>query len=334
MNKIVRPALILTLTFLGLALAPAAASAGGLVATKGAVIAGADGFAGVAAPDGTRYFVLPDGLAKLEGERIDAYRSLPDGMGIPAVTVGGDPAGVSADGGTLVLADEDNYYAPRSEMLVLDTRRLQTTESIELDGTFIFDAISPDGSLIYLVHLFDPRNPLDYDVRIYDVKAGKLLAERVVDPSEPDEQMGGFPYARTTSEDGRWAYTLYDGGHEPFIHALDTVGRTAVCVDLEELGIPIGHASTLTLDPEGGGLLIGRRGETLATVDTATWEVALVPAEGEEEDQAAVPASGAAERDPWVLVAGIALIALLVAALLRWSLGPGAGRSRPRSPAS
>lgn len=325
MNEFARPALIVALMSLAFALVPAAASGGGLVATKGAVIAGANGFAGVAAPDGTRYFVLPDGLAKLEDERIDAYRGLPEGMGIPAVTVGGDPAGVSADGGTLVLADEDNYYAPRSEMLVVDTRRLDTIESISLDGTFIFDAISPDGSLIYLVHLFDPRNPLDYDVRIYDVKAGKLLAERVVDPSEPEEQMGGFPYARATSEDGRWAYTLYDGGHEPFIHALDTVGRTAVCVDLEELGIPIGNSSTLTLDPEGGGLLIGRRGEALATVDTSTWEVALIPAETEEADQAAVPTAGGG-RDPWVLVGGIALAALLVAGLLRWSLGATPGR--------
>ena len=51
----------------------------------------------------------------------------------------------------------------------------------------------------------------------------------------PDEQMGGLPMTRAFSRDGRWAYTLYGGGAETFIHALDTVGRTAACIDLEML---------------------------------------------------------------------------------------------------
>jgi hypothetical protein len=36
------------------------------------------------------------------------------------------------------------------------------------------------------------------------------------------------------SADGRWAYTLYDGaGATPFVHALDTVARSAHCIDLD-----------------------------------------------------------------------------------------------------
>ena len=38
---------------------------------------------------------------------------------------------------------------------------------------------------------------------------------------------------RTTSADGRWVYTLYSPAKDvPFIHALDTTGRTAACIDL------------------------------------------------------------------------------------------------------
>jgi hypothetical protein len=35
-----------------------------------------------------------------------------------------------------------------------------------------------------------------------------------------------------TGPGGRWEYTLYAGGRETFIHALDTVGRTSICIDL------------------------------------------------------------------------------------------------------
>ena len=37
------------------------------------------------------------------------------------------------------------------------------------------------------------------------------------------------------SADGRWAYTLYSSAQRPFVHALDTVGNTARCIDLDAL---------------------------------------------------------------------------------------------------
>ena len=45
--------------------------------------------------------------------------------------------------------------------------------------------------------------------------------------------MAGYPMTREVSADGRWHYTLYNGteGH-PFIHALDTTGPRAKCIDL------------------------------------------------------------------------------------------------------
>ena len=45
--------------------------------------------------------------------------------------------------------------------------------------------------------------------------------------------MAGTPMTRTTSADGRWVYTLYQKpSGEPFVHALDTVGGAAYCIDL------------------------------------------------------------------------------------------------------
>ena len=60
-----------------------------------------------------------------------------------------------------------------------------------------------------------------------------------MDPDEPDEQMIGAPLSRgVTSADGRWEFTLYDNPEEPFIHALDTRGKSAECIDLPQLKLP------------------------------------------------------------------------------------------------
>ena len=60
-------------------------------------------------------------------------------------------------------------------------------------------------------------------MRAYDLVRGRLLHAPVVDPRETDEKMRGNPISRALSPDGRWAYTLYDGGGgTPFVHALDT----------------------------------------------------------------------------------------------------------------
>ena len=105
---------------------------------------------------------------------------------------------------------------------------------VALRGDFSFDALSPDGRLLYLIHYLSRRDPTRYEVRAYDVPAGRLLPAPIVDPREADERMRGLPITRVASADGRWHYTLYDGaGSHPFIHALDTVGRTAVCIDLD-----------------------------------------------------------------------------------------------------
>ena len=102
-------------------------------------------------------------------------------------------------------------------------------------------------------------------------------------PTRPQSRCAAIPITRATSPDGRFAYTLYDGaGEHPFIHALDTVGRTAVCIDLHGL-MGRGDLYDLRLAVSEDGSTVEVRGgsDAVAVVDTRTYEVgepAEVPA--------------------------------------------------------
>jgi hypothetical protein len=105
------------------------------------------------------------------------------------------------------------------------------------------------------------------------VKARRLLPRAIVDKREPDEVMAGAPVSRTVSAEGRWAYTLYARqGAPPFVHALDTVDRSAFCIDLP-LRLP--QQKQLALRIRLGSsrqLRVARGRDTLAVVDTETLE--------------------------------------------------------------
>jgi hypothetical protein len=155
------------------------------------------------------------------------------------------------------------------------SRGLRVRYVARLRGDYSFDAISPDGRWIYLIRYLSRSDFSDYQVRAYDVRARRLDPKPIVDPHAPTDQMRGYPITRATSPDSRWAYTLYDGADGmPFIHALDTVGRAATCIDLEMLmGFP--DLYTLRLSVSGAGreirVLDGSRPVTL--VQAGTWRV-------------------------------------------------------------
>lgn len=248
---------------------------------------------------------------------------------VPAVALDGTAGGLSADGKTLVLSRFTRQFAPRATRFALiDTEhRNEPFRSVRLRGDFSFDAISPDGSTLYLIQRFPQRKRADYiadyAVRAYDVAGHRLLAAPIVDPSEPNEKMAGLPLSRSSSPDGRWAYTLYDGdGEEPFIHALDTVGRTAVCIDLPQLArVQQRHLYLLHLQmrDEGRKLVVLRHrlgpaaARELVSVDTESFEVTRRGAE----------AAGVGSGPPWAAI-GIA------AALFAVVLGRVARRRRRR----
>ena len=194
-------------------------------------------------------------------------RRLRGAFSIPTVAYDGSPAGLSADGRTLVLISPRTRFPRRATTFaVVDARRLAVRRAIRLRGDFSFDAISPDGRTMYLIE-YSPRDFTKYAVRAYDLRAGRLLSRPVVDPDEAGEPMTGVPVSRTTGTDGRWAYTLYQSAEHPFVHALDTAGRTAVCIDLDHLKA----AWNATLELRGQRLEVVRRsGRVLAAIDTRT----------------------------------------------------------------
>jgi hypothetical protein len=233
------------------------------------------GWNGVLARDGgVRFVALPAGARtvvaaiKPYGGQVARFAALRGSYGIPMVAFDGTTDGLSADGRTLVLAGvSTNPARQSSRFALLDVRRMRVRETFGLDGAFSFDALSPSGKTLFLVeHLGGRQDPTRYRVRAYDLATGRLLRRPVADKRLGTSVMRGIPASRTTSRDGRWAYTLYQGGDHPFVHALDTARRVAVCIDLPHHAT---RAARLSLN--GSRLLVlGQRGRTVATIDAKT----------------------------------------------------------------
>ena len=237
------------------------------------------GWDGVLARNGqVRYVTLPAArnsvlaVVRVRDGRVLRFRSIRDAYGVPLVAYDGTGGGVSRDGKTLVLSRPARSLGARATtaFAVLGTQRLRTKAVITVNGVFSYDALSPDASTLYLIQHLPGRNYTRYEVRAYDLEARRLLPRAIVDPNEPDERMSGQPLRRAESADGRWTFTLYTNpGSHPFIHALDTVDRRAVCIDLEWRGSQ-DRLWTLRLIPTRDGAklrLVNRRGQVVMSVD-------------------------------------------------------------------
>jgi hypothetical protein len=256
--------------------------------------------------------------------------------GIPGVDYNGATTGLSADGRTLVLtAIPRNGPARTSRLIVVNTPRLTIRTRITLPGWFTVDAISPDGRWLYLIHYLN-QTGLRYEVRAYDLLARRMLPEPIVDPNDWDEAMTGFAITRVMGPGSRWAYTLYlRQSGVPFVHALDTVGHRAVCVDLPRLrniDVSNGH---LVLSPGGALLGVKVAGVSRALISTRTFAVVtpavIRPASSPARTRPATHKSALRRSDdgtPWELFAALlaALGVLAVGAARRTRPGrPGAG---------
>ncbi|MGH2995843.1 MAG: hypothetical protein ACRDM9_05970, partial [Gaiellaceae bacterium] len=245
------------------------------------------GASGVATHDGSvRYVALKTGRDTLvarvnaDGGDVLGSRLLRGRFTIPAVAYDGSAVGLAVDGHTLVLIQPRlSFPRAKTSFAILDAERLRLREVITLRGDFSFDAISPSGTWLYLVEYLSSRDPTRYLVRLYDLRAGRLLPEPVIDPREVGDVMRGSPITRAASPDGRWAYTLYDGaGEHPFVHALDTARRTARCIDLHGLmGYPNLYDLRLGSGDGGGTLTVRDDSEPLAVIDTRTFRVSEPP---------------------------------------------------------
>jgi hypothetical protein len=289
---------------------------------------------GVEATSGsTRYASLPAGRGTLvvrvgrHDGLVERSRFLQGAFVVPVVALDGSASGLSTDESTLVLIRPRLAFPrPRTSLVIIDARRLRVRERVTLRGDFSFDALSPDGTSAYLVQYVSSDDPTRYVVRRYDIPAGRLVPGAVVDPHERTLTMRGLPITRASGADGAWAYTLYDGlGTEPFVHALDTVGRKAVCIDLTGLS---GRADLydfrLTLSRDGKTLAVNDSRGPVSLIDTRTFEVSR---------PSAAPATSLVRPEPprrppagegasWVVpiggaIAAIAAVAFLVAFTVR-----------------
>ena len=240
----------------------------------------AQGGGGVLSRDGSLRFValkagrntLVSAIRTTDGATVRT-RTLSGAYGIPTLTQNGLAGGVFRDGSTLVL--QSMGKARRSSFVLVGTRDLAPRARISLKGTFGFDALSPDGSRLYLIQNSSAEDLEHYVVRAYDLAEHTLLPGRIADRTQAGWVMQGFAVSRASSRDGRWVYTLYTNpGGYPFVHALDAVRGVAHCVGLPWRDANQGPVFNFRLAVKGDSLLVRwQDGRLYGTIDRKTWRV-------------------------------------------------------------
>ena len=307
--KVMRLRLLLAISLVLAGIASPSAGADGLPVvgeTRAAELTAPGGFA--------RYATVEEAAGTIvlrlerQGGRVFASGFLRGKFTIPVVAYDGSPAGVSADGGTLVLIQlRTAFPRRRTTFAILDGWSLRVRAVVTLPGDFSFDAIAPGGSTLYFIEYLSAKDPTKYAVRAFDVPTSGLVDAPIIDPTEPDDEMGGNPLARATSASGRWAYTLYDGaGEAPFVHALDTVEREARCIDLDALA-GRNDVSSLGLRLTGRTLAVTRPAGEVAVVDTQSFQVSYAVEAARSRAVTRWPAVGVIGG---LLAAGAVLLAL------------------------
>jgi hypothetical protein len=253
----------------------AAAALPSLVAADGPPQGVAQDGIGIVSPDGkTRYVTWTSGsnvvleAVTTRGGMIVNERVLHGPFAIPAIAY--TPTGITPDGRTLVLTTWPWHSGPAT-FLVLSAPDFTTRATVTLRGSWSYDAISPHGRTLFLIQSLNRGQ--QYRVRAYDLLRNRLLKRVVADRRERGP-MAGFPVGRAESRDGRWIFTLYDRANgTAFVHVLDAVRGTAVCVDLRGKGWNDPWNTRVWLSRDGSVLHLRQlTGAPLrADIDTQAW---------------------------------------------------------------
>jgi hypothetical protein len=176
--------------------------------------------------------------------------TLPGDYQLPAATNSGIPGGLSPNGAWLVL---QRFDGSASHLLVVDTAQASAPRRIDLPGRFQFDAINNTGERVYLIQYIGGG---DYHVRFYEMSAGALNPNFVVDKNEGGDAMSGLKLSGVASNDGSWLFSVYARAHAgAFIHALNLDGPFALCLDLPGTGYADGSNASLdwslAMSPDG-----------------------------------------------------------------------------------
>lgn len=259
----------------------------------------------VALPVGTAdpaaRLTLPAGLTDLKHQRLYIARPLSDGSNLhTTISVIDTSSGatlrtlsipgnystadrgyadsmLSGDGRWLALRAQ-NAPAGTTSIALVDTQAGRLVKSIHLNGDFTLDAVSPMGTMLYLLEYYQAGTS-HYNVRAYDLTAGQLLDGSIVDKNDLGDKMQGVALARQMSDDGDMAYTLYINPvtNKAFIHILwltDAVNNStpfpaiARCLDL-----PVGSSSALL---HYYTLTLSQDGKTLYAVNAALGTIATI----------------------------------------------------------
>jgi hypothetical protein len=239
----------------------------------------AQGGDGVTSPEGALHYVAYgvgkdtqlsvirwSDLVTLESKKLDGA------FGVPMVTMK-VPGGMFRDGSRLVLQSVGSNA--RTDFRIVDTGDLSVLDSISLQGTFAFDALSPDGKKLYLIQHSSAEDLQHYVVRMYDLSENALVPGRIADRAQKSWVMSGWPAARATTSDGRWVYTLYSNpGGFPFVHALDTMRGVAHCVGFRAPSSPQNDVLSFGLTAKGAKVLVRRADGTLyRVINRNGWKV-------------------------------------------------------------
>jgi hypothetical protein len=295
--------------FFALAIVPVAATA-------------SPGASSIESSDGSVvYMVSPDGggatVTKIRGSDRTAQvsRRLAGSFALPSVA--GSRGGLAPDGNKLVL---EGHPAPHaSQFAVLNARTLRVERVLSLKGSYSFDAMSPSGKTLFVLRYLS-RDHTHYAVQSLDLTDASPVARTLVEKGEPGEAMSGTALTRTTSPDGAWVYTLYEGaGEAPFVHALSTVDKYTVCIDLDALeGRRDLSSLDLRLTPATDTLAVTASGAAVAEINTASFEVTTPPAPPPAAANVAARHPREDSTDlPWLPIALLALVAATAKLLLR-----------------
>jgi hypothetical protein len=157
-------------------------------------------------------------------------------------TAGFADATLSPDGRWLALRSQEPESG-QSQFVVVDTNAGKLVKSFSLPGDFELDALSPSGTMVYLIERTNDAAH-HYYIRAYDATAKQLLDGYVADKSELDDpRMTGYAVARQMDPGGKRAYTLYvdPANNHAFIHVLPLLDAAsdlngpilARCLDLQ-----------------------------------------------------------------------------------------------------
>src|SRR5256886_7333734 len=227
---------------------------------------------GTPAADWSRYYVVTHLTGSPQLKAIDpasgrtiAQATVPAGYSLPNIAFQGPTAGISPNGQWLALTRNSSSV---TNFLVGSSSLTDSFKTIRVDGDFVFDALSNDGKSLYLIQKMKDAN--HYQVRLYDVAAGALMPQPVVDKRESNEPMNGIRGDSAADANGNYVYTVYIREGGPFIHALPLDEPIAWCVDLP---------STSSRDIERQfhwALALSHDGRTLYAANEALGKIAVM----------------------------------------------------------